>query len=122
MDCCCTVPWPAGLKSTKFVMDSLCVEKVGVQGVRTVFIPGMLSECDLSRACIMLSLQRFFIFNADPDPDFHFNADPDPAPLESDGNLRPLIYRPLGLHMEPPGPHCERPRPIWASKAFEFWL
>ena len=32
-------------------MDSRSVEKVGVQGVRTVFIPGMLSECDLSRAC-----------------------------------------------------------------------
>jgi hypothetical protein len=73
-------------------MDSLCVEKVGVQGVRTVFIPGMLSECDLSRACIMLSLHQFFTFYADPDPDFYFNADPDPAPLQSDVNLRPLVY------------------------------
>jgi hypothetical protein len=32
----------------------------------------------------------------DPDPAFHFNADPDPdnAPHQSDGNLRPLDYRP----------------------------
>ncbi len=33
-------------------------------------------------------------FNADPDPALHFNADPDPAPLQNDGNLRPLVYRP----------------------------
>jgi hypothetical protein len=39
-----------------------------------------------------------FHVNADPDPDpaFHFNADPDldPVPHLSDGNLRPLVYRP----------------------------
>ncbi len=35
-----------------------------------------------------------FHFNADPDPAFHLNADPDPAPLQSDENLRPPIYRP----------------------------
>jgi hypothetical protein len=35
-----------------------------------------------------------FHLNADPDPDFPFNADPDPAPLQSAGNLRPLlVYR-----------------------------
>ncbi len=37
-------------------------------------------------------------FNADPERAFHFNADPepdpDPAPHQSDGNLRPLVYRP----------------------------
>jgi hypothetical protein len=32
-----------------------------------------------------------FYFNADSDPAFHFNADPDPAPLQSDGNLRPMV-------------------------------
>jgi hypothetical protein len=50
---------------------------------------------------------RFFLSrhcNADPDPAFHFNVDPDPAfhsnadlvpaPHESDGNLRPMVYRP----------------------------
>ena len=47
---------PAGLKSTKLVMDSLSVEKVGVQGVLTVLIPGMLSECDLSRACTVITI------------------------------------------------------------------
>jgi hypothetical protein len=36
-----------------------------------------------------------FYFSADPDPAFHFNADPDPDPVhQSDGNLRPLVYRP----------------------------
>ncbi len=35
-----------------------------------------------------------FNFNADPDPAFHVNADSDPAPHQSDGNLRPLVYRP----------------------------
>ncbi len=35
-----------------------------------------------------------FHFNADPDPSFHYNADPDPAPHQSDGNLRPLVFRP----------------------------
>jgi hypothetical protein len=33
-------------------------------------------------------------FNSDPDPASYFNADPDLAPLRSDGNLRPLAYRP----------------------------
>ncbi len=35
-------------------------------------------------------------FNADPDPAFHSSADPDPDPAlhQSDGNLRPLVYRP----------------------------
>jgi hypothetical protein len=56
---------------------------------------------------------------ADLDPViFRFNADPDPAPLQSDGNLRLLVYRP-----------CEgsilfsRP-PLWASTAFHGppWL
>ncbi len=32
--------------------------------------------------------------NVNPDPDFHLNADPDPALLQSDGSLRPLVYRP----------------------------
>ncbi len=32
-------------------------------------------------------------FNSDPDPAFHYNADTDPAPHQSDGNLRPLVYR-----------------------------
>jgi hypothetical protein len=37
-----------------------------------------------------------FIADPVPDPAFHFNADPDPDPalLESDGNLRPPVYRP----------------------------
>ncbi len=37
-----------------------------------------------------------FPFNADtnPDPAFHFKVDLDPALLQSDGNLRPLVYRP----------------------------
>jgi hypothetical protein len=36
------------------------------------------------------------IYTADPDPTFHFDAvpAPDPAPLKSDENLRPLVYRP----------------------------
>ncbi len=34
-----------------------------------------------------------FYFNADTDPALHFDADPDPAPLQSDGNLRPLVKR-----------------------------
>jgi hypothetical protein len=37
-------------------------------------------------------------FNADPDPAFYFNADPNPAPHQSDGNLRPLVTDPPGLH------------------------
>ncbi len=43
-----------------------------------------------------------FKLNADPDPD--------PAPHQSDGNLRPLVYRtwPTGLHFEPPGLHNKR--------------
>jgi hypothetical protein len=37
-----------------------------------------------------------FDFNADLNPElaFHSNADPHPAPSQSDGNLRPLVYRP----------------------------
>jgi hypothetical protein len=35
-----------------------------------------------------------FHFYMDPDPAFHVNAYPDPAPYQSDGNLRPLVYRP----------------------------
>jgi hypothetical protein len=62
-------------------------------------------------------------FNADPDPAFHFNEDPDPAfyfnvdtdpnpaPHQSDGNLRPLVYRPSKVPFEHPGLHCERSRP-----------
>jgi hypothetical protein len=42
----------------------------------------------------------------DRDPAFYFNANPDPAPLQSDGNLRPLVYRPPGLHIEPPLPQA----------------
>ncbi len=34
------------------------------------------------------------ITRADPDPAFHFFEDPDPVLLQSDGNLRPLVYRP----------------------------
>ncbi len=43
-----------------------------------------------------------FYLNADPDPHpalhFNANADPDrdPAPLQNDGNLQPLDYRPSG--------------------------
>ena len=56
-------PPPAGLKSTKLVMASFSVAKVGVQGVRGVWLrllrapppgpgpPPMVSECDLSLAC-----------------------------------------------------------------------
>jgi hypothetical protein len=46
--------------------------------------------------------------NVDPDSAFHFNADPDPnpAPHQSDGNLRPQVYK---RHVEHPGFHCERP-------------
>ncbi len=35
-------------------------------------------------------------FNANPEPDpaFPINADLDPAPLQSDGNLGGLVYRP----------------------------
>jgi hypothetical protein len=51
-------------------------------------------------------------FYADPDPAFGFNADPDPAPHQSDENLRPLVYRPFGIHFKPPRLHCERPRPF----------
>ncbi len=49
---------------------------------------------------------------ADPDPAFGFNADPDPAPHQSDENLRPLVYRPSGIHFKPPRLHCGRPRPF----------
>jgi hypothetical protein len=50
-------------------------------------------------------------FYADPSPDpaFYFNADPDPASHQSDANLRPLTET-SGLHFEPPGLHCKRPR------------
>jgi hypothetical protein len=35
----------------------------------------------------------------------------DPDPHQSEGNLRPLVYRsPPGLHFEHPGIHYERPR------------
>jgi hypothetical protein len=54
-----------------------------------------------------------------PDPVFHFNSDPDPAPLQSDRNLRPAVYRPSRLHFEPPGLKCERPRPFTALLYFE---
>jgi hypothetical protein len=40
-------------------------------------------------------------FNVDPDPAFHFNADPDPTPLQNDGNLRQVVFRPPRLHFEP---------------------
>ncbi len=38
-----------------------------------------------------------FQSKSDPDPDlaFHTNSDPDPAPLQSEGNLRPLVYKPV---------------------------
>jgi hypothetical protein len=55
----------------------------------------------------------------------HFNADPDPTSLQKDGNHLSNVYRPSpGLHFEPPGLHCERPRPsmalFCASKASQF--
>jgi hypothetical protein len=56
-------------------------------------------------------------FYADPDTDFNLNTNPDPAPLQCDRNLRPLVYRPYILQssiFEPPGLHCERPRPSTA--------
>jgi hypothetical protein len=42
------------------------------------------------------------LLNADPDPAIYFNVNPDPAfhlnpgplPLQSDGNLLPIVYRP----------------------------
>ncbi len=56
-----------------------------------------------------------FHINADPDPDFAFtNADPDPAPHQSDEECATTGLWTLhsqGLHFEPPGLHCERPRP-----------
>ncbi len=73
-----------------------------------------------------------FQVNADPDPVFHFNADagpyPAPAPAfyQSDGNLRPLVYRPSRTPFEPQGLHCDRLWPFMAlalfgaSKASEF--
>jgi hypothetical protein len=36
-----------------------------------------------------------YFLNADPDPAFHAIADLDRALLQSDGNLRPLAYRPF---------------------------
>ncbi len=33
-------------------------------------------------------------YKSDPDPAVHFNADTDPVPHQSDGNLRPLVYKP----------------------------
>ncbi len=41
---------------------------------------------------------RIYYFNVDQGPSFHFNADPDPASHQSDANLRPLVYKPAGLH------------------------
>jgi hypothetical protein len=48
-------------------------------------------------------------FNADPHPAFHLNAGPDPHHFNADPNpashqkmmwsLRPLVYRPTGLHL-----------------------
>jgi hypothetical protein len=46
-------------------------------------------------------------FKAGPDLAFNSNADPDTAQIQSDGNLRPLAYRPSRA-------------PFRASKAFEF--
>ncbi len=55
---------------------------------------------------------------------FDADTDPDLAPLQSDRNLWPMVYRTPEFHFEPPSLHCERPRPstalFWASKAFEF--
>jgi hypothetical protein len=51
-----------------------------------------------------------FLFDGDPYSVFHFNADPDLAPLQSDGNLRPLT----GFHIDLLGLHCEHPRPSTA--------
>ncbi len=44
-----------------------------------------------------------FHFNADPDPTSYVNADPDPDPHQSYRyvNLRPMVYKPPGLHFEP---------------------
>ncbi len=46
-------------------------------------------------------------FKVNPDPTFHFDEDLDPCLHQSDANLRPLVYRPPGLHFEPPRLHCE---------------
>ncbi len=72
--------------------------------------------------------------NAVPDPDrnpyFHINAVPDLVPAFnsyanlSGGNLRPLVYRSLGLHFEPSRLHCKCLRhstaPVGASKSPKF--
>ncbi len=65
-----------------------------------------------------------YLFNEDPDPAFLFNANPDTAPLQSEGNLRPLIYRPSRAPIWTSGPS------LWASKALRgfnlslqsFWI
>ncbi len=85
-----------------------------------------------------------FHFNADPDPAFHLNADPDKAlilmriliELSTVMRIQTQIQRlfkvmgisdhwskdPPGLHFEPPGLNCERPRfstsLFLASKSF----
>ncbi len=80
-------------------------------------------------------------FNVDPDPvvpfnaspesgsSFSLNADPDSAPHQNDKNLKSTGLQstdPPGLHLglEPPRPHCERPRPsaapFWASRVLNF--
>ncbi len=66
-------------------------------------------------------VEDLYHFNVDPDPPFHFiagsdpdsdpafyfNADADPVPLQSDGNLRSLVYR----SCRAPTLHYKRPRP-----------
>ncbi len=53
------------------------------------------------------------------------NADPDrdPAPLHSGGIYEQWSIGPLGLHFEPLGLHCERPRPSTALHGYilTFW-
>ncbi len=49
----------------------------------------------------------------------HFDADPDPAPLQSNGNLRPLVYRPSMAPVWASRPFIDL---FWASKACEFRL
>ncbi len=50
------------------------------------------------KACCSYRVADPHLLNADPKPAICFNVDSDPnldpAPLQSDGNLRPLVYRP----------------------------
>jgi hypothetical protein len=94
------------------ILSGWCEDKVMVcfPSVWLKWFIWMVWFCSLEQGC------RSAYFNADPDPDFSFDADlyPDTAPHQCDGNLRPLIYRLFKAHFEPPGLHCERPRPSTA--------